>query len=94
MVMYPGLSDKGLTAGEVFSDDGYVFATASRSRGRVRNKVVRIHVPAGSKALSVALMTGENPRNRLSSDALGITDAVTGTRPSARCCCRGVPGSK
>ena len=79
MVMYRGLSDKGLTAGKVFSDDGYVSATSEpKIADGYGNKVVRIHVPAGSKALSVALMTGENPHNRLSSDALGITDAVTG----------------
>jgi ADP-ribosyltransferase exoenzyme len=79
MTLYRGLSGTDLSVGRVFSDDGYVSATSEpKVADGFGNKVVRIHVPAGSKALSLALMAGENPRSRLSHNPMGITDEDTG----------------
>jgi hypothetical protein len=81
MVLYRGMNAKGLSVGKTFSDNGFVSTTtepAIASEYSEGKPIVRVHVPAGSKAISVAHMVGENPHSKITSDALGTTDEDTG----------------
>jgi hypothetical protein len=84
MVLFRGMNVKGLAVGKTFSDSGFVSTTSDeRIAGQYASsegnaKIVRIHVPVGSKAISVAHMVGENPHSKITVDDLGVTDEESG----------------
>lgn len=81
MVVYRGMTVSGLSVGSTFTEKGYVSTSSAHEvadQYAEGKPVVRVHVPAGSKAISVAQMIGEDHHSPITSDGLGVTDEATG----------------